>query len=178
MKIAQFAGSALLIGVAAVGTSGCFATRVVRTDTITSYDLVRAQPVAEVPPQPEGTLVVEALVVPPPPATPALPVRLPSTVADASAVPAWDPLPSYVGQFTAPGAISHRPVFGGSAQSSTSFRRWAPFPGRSAITAPYGYGYGSTTGAYGSASPHFSSPPSYSGSASSHFAGGAPFSGY
>jgi hypothetical protein len=176
-----------LLAVVAIGTSGCFTTRMVRSDTVTSYDLVRAErstpPVvpegtvvaAVVPPAPSGTLVVEALSTPPPAAHP---VRLPDSVAGASVAhvtvtaqaPAWSPLPSYVGQFSGPG-WEHRSIFAGSTGGMPSQHwgrgGWATTPGTT-----------TSTGSYGSASPHFSSSPSYSGSASSHFAGGAHFSGY
>ncbi len=116
-----------------------------------------------------GTLVVEAMTVEAPPA-PATPIRLPSAVADAvtlagtsevavpdAPVPAWDPLPSYVDQFTGTGWVS-RPLFTG-ARSATARARgaWAP-----RLVAPYGYGYSVAPPARAS-SPHFSSPPSYSG---------------
>lgn len=193
MKIAHFLGLALVVGTMAGATSGCFATRMVRTDTTTSYAIVEAPPSQPAPSPPlmvaapapqDGTLVVEALVVPAPPASAARPVRLPDAVAAVSApslpvpplaAPRWDPLPSYVGQFTGPG-WQHRTIFGGSAQSSTSFRRWGPIGSGRVMTVPSGYL--SAPGAYGSASPHFSSPPSFSGSVSSHFSGGYPGSGY
>jgi len=189
---ARHFGLILVVALVALGTSGCFTTRVVRDDTTTSYDLVRADhataaaptptsdvavATATVPPAP-GTLVVEALTTPPPAAHP---VRLPDSVAGATAshvavaaAPAWAPLPSYVGQFAGPG-WQHRSIFYGSPSSSQVIG----LRGRGLVTYPLGGGIGSTsTGAYGSASPHFSSAPSFSGSASSHFAGGAHFSGY
>ena len=204
MKIAHFVRSAVVVGGLALLSSGCFATRMVRTDTITSYDVVEAQATAQAEPNlaaprmmaadtSGGTLVVEALVVPPPPAGGERPVRLPDSVAGRIAVatprvalavgapaPAWDPLPSYVAQFTGAGWL-HRPVFGVASQPSTSFGHWSAYPGRSAMSAPYGSRtpyYGASTGAYGSASPHFSSAPSFSGSLSSHFSGGYPGSGF
>lgn len=174
MKITRFPWVSLLTAGLALGASGCFATRVARIDTVTSYALVRAEPESAAPPAElaagEGTLVVEALVVPPAPSAPVLPVRLPSSVAEASLAasppaPAWDgPMPSYVAQFAGPGWM-RRPIFGGSAQRT--YGRWMPFRGRAPFTAPRASGAGPST-------PHFSSPPSFSGSLSSHFAGGYP----
>lgn len=198
MKITHNLGLALVVGALAAMTSGCFATRVVRTDTTTPLAMIEApnaQPpaLAAIPASganapvvvatgvPAGTLVVEALV-PPPPASSAHPVRLPDAVAAAydpprhtrvasSTAPAWDPLPSYVGQFTGAGWL-HRPIFGASAQTSTGFRSWGG--GGRALSG----GFVTAPGAYGSASPHFSSAPSYGGGISAHFAGGYPASGF
>lgn len=161
-------------------TSGCFATRVVRDDTLTSYQLLREQAPEEsganalaaplpTTSAPEGTLVVEALAAPP--VAPSIPVRLPDEVAQAATpprpthapAPAWDPLPSYVARYATTG-WAHLPLFSGSGSStqpSTSFRGWAPMP---TVAVPPGY----------VSSPHFSSPPSFSGTLSSHFAGGYP----
>jgi hypothetical protein len=185
MNLRRFMVSLGTLAALATTTTGCFATRMVRSDT--SYDVVMAEPVpppnvappaiavapiVALAPEPEGTLVVEALVPPPPPAgAVVLPVRLPSSVADQSTrtstrVGSWDPLPSYVAQYAGPG-WQHRPMYGGGTQSSSRFRGWGR--GSTVGGAPF-----TTPGPVGSASPHFSSPPSYGGGLSSHFAGGYP----
>ncbi|MFO0681032.1 MAG: hypothetical protein U0234_03225 [Sandaracinus sp.] len=154
---------ACLVVVAAA--SGCATTRVPRP--IGPANLATA----EAPIAPNGTLVVEALEAPAPaPSGASLPVRLPSAVADAvtlaegdvsvpaaPAAPAWDPLPSYVDQFTGSGWIS-RPLFTGARPPTSRARSaWAP-----SVSMPYGYRYSVAPPAR-SSSPHFSSPPAYSG---------------
>ena len=197
MNFQHFVGPLLMIGAMAAGTSGCFATRVVRDDPGTEYTManvreIQALPAAQTvavappvvvtaPPASDGTLVVEALAVPAPP-TAAMPVRLPAAVAAAGEThmaradvsppaPAWGPLPSYVGQFA--GDWHERPIFGARAQSSGSFGRWGGSGGHSpygGYGASYGGTYGSTTGSYGSSasSSHFAG----GGMSSGHFAGG------
>jgi hypothetical protein len=191
MNFQHFVGSALMIGAMAAGTSGCFATRMVRDDPGTEYTIVNVREiqalpaaVAVAPPivvtapaATDGTLVVEALAVPPPPAA-TMPVRLPAAIAAAGEThmaradvsppaPAWGPLPSYVGQFTS-GDWHGRSIFWASTQSSGSSGRWGGSRGRSSA------GYTATYGSYGTSS----SSAYFSGGSSSHFAGGGMSSGH
>lgn len=159
--------------VALLVAAGCATTRLPRPiGPANVASVVLAAPMAPA----DGTLVVEAIEAPVPG-----PQRLPSAVADAvtyaeradAPLPSapcacsWDPLPSYVDQFTGTGWVS-RPLFTGARPPTAHARgSWAP-----AVSTPYGYarygapspyGYARSVAPSRSSSPHFSSPPAFSG---------------